>query len=80
MRDFLKGFKQGFKNFGYLITIIVNSILLLIVYCLGVGLTSLVAKIVGKNFLQLNLLKRKNTYWENLNLTKKKREEYLRQF
>jgi len=82
MNEFFKfftGFKDGFKDFAQLITKIVNSILLTIVYFVGVGPTSIVAKIVKKDFLDIDK-RRKNTYWTDLNLRKKKLDEYYRQF
>ncbi len=79
MHDFLKSFKKGMEEFGYTIAIIVNSILLSVVYFFGVGITSLIAKIVGKNFLEEEL-NNSQTYWENLNLGKNKLEAYYRQF
>lgn len=67
------------KEFGYTIAIIINSILLSIVYIIGVGLTSIIAKLVRKNFLEKKFSD-KETYWENLNLGKNKMEAYYRQF
>jgi hypothetical protein len=80
IKNFSKGFAQGFKDFGNNISIIVNSVLLLIVYILGVGITSLIAKIFGKHFLEMKLSKKEKTYWSDLNLKKKPIEEYYRQF
>ena len=47
---FVKGFKLGFKNFGHNVTKIVNFILLVPVYFIGVGLTSIIAKLSKKKF------------------------------
>ena len=79
IKQFVKGFKKGMGNFGMNITLIINTILLSFVYLIGVGLTSIIAKIFGKHFLETKLSK-KSTYWSNLNLKKKKFEEYYRQF
>ena len=78
MIEFLKDIKAGTKIFGDDIASIVNFILLTIVYFFGVGLTSLVAKISGKHFLELKT--KKSSYWSKLNLSKGKKEEYYRQF
>ena len=78
-RQFYKGFKIGMKNFGENIALIINTILLFFVYLIGVGLTSIVAKIFGKHFLEMKLSK-KDTYWNNLKLKKKPIKEYYRQF
>lgn len=80
MKEFFNGFREGMKNFGHNISIIINSILLLIVYILGVGITSVFAKIFGKHFLEKKIQRKKETYWSELNLKKKPIEEYYRQF
>ncbi len=77
---FINGFLRGQKKFGENISIIINSILLTIVYFIGVGLTSIFAKIFNKHFLDLKPKKNEKTYWEDLNLTKKSMKEYYRQF
>jgi len=78
VKEFFEGFKEGTKLFGENISVIINFILLSLVYFVGVGLTSVFAKIAGKEFLESN--KKTNTYWEELNLTKKPVGEYYRQF
>jgi len=79
LKRFFRGFKKGMASFGQSISLLINTILLAFVYFLGVGLTSIVAKIVGKHFLETKLSK-KGTYWSDLNLKKKPIEEYYRQF
>jgi len=78
--SFAGSFFKGSKNFGENISIIVNSILLSFVYFVGVGLTSIFAKIFKKSFLELKTEKENETYWSELNLTKNSMEEYYRQF
>jgi len=80
LRDFLIGVKDGAQDFGHTVTLCVNWILLFFVYFLGVGLTSLAAKISKKHFLETELSKEKQTYWTDLNLTKKTIRDYYRQF
>lgn len=80
MKKFIEGFKEGQKEFGENIAIIVNSILLSIVYLLGFGLTSIFAKIFGKRFLELKQEENRESYWDELNLGKRPLEEYYRQF
>jgi len=75
---FLIGFKKGMGNFGQNIALIINTILLTLVYLIGVGLTSIFAKIVGKHFLETKLSK--DSYWSDLNSKKKPIEEFYRQF
>ena len=79
LKQFFKGVKRGMKEFGNGIAIIINSILLTIVYFIGVGVTSLIAKALGKHFLETKMSK-KGSYWHDLNLKKKPVEEYYRQF
>ncbi|MEK6871328.1 MAG: hypothetical protein AABX16_00320 [Nanoarchaeota archaeon] len=79
-KEFLEGMKEGQKLLGEDIAQIINLILLSIAYILGVGITSLIAKIVGKHFLELNIDKNKKSYWEELQLGTRKKEEYYRQF
>ncbi|MBI3032858.1 hypothetical protein HYY69_05250 [Candidatus Woesearchaeota archaeon] len=77
---FFRGFKKGTTLFGYTIAGIVNTLLLMIAYVLGVGITSIIAKICKKHFLELKLNKQAKTYWQDLNLKTSSREEYVRQF
>lgn len=76
--NLINGLKKGLKDFAGLIAVIVNTFLLLVVYLIGVGATTIVAKLTGKHFLQKKLDKK--TYWTDLNLKKEKMEEYYRQF
>jgi Na+-driven multidrug efflux pump len=78
LKQFFNGFQKGVKSFGGNISTIINFILLSIVYLIGVGLTSITAKIFGKHFL--NMKKKKNSYWIDLNLKKKPINKYYRQF
>ena len=77
---FFGGFGIGMKNFGLTISVLVNSILLFTAYLLGVGLTTLVAKIIGKHFLESKINKETKSYWSDLNLKKKPIKDYYRQF
>lgn len=79
VKDFIKGFQSGMKDFEYL-HVIVNLILLTGVYLIGIGMTSIIAKISKKKFLETEISKDKESYWSDLNLKKEKTEKYLRQF
>ena len=79
-KQFIKGLKKGMENFGFNITLIINTILLTFVYVIGIGVTSIIAKIFRKHFLELKVSKDKVSYWQDLNLKKKPIEEYYRQF
>jgi hypothetical protein len=80
LKQYFKGFKEGMHIFGQNISIIINSSLLFIVYLVGVGITSIFAKIVGKKFMDIKISKKTKTYWNDLNLNKKSIENYYRQF
>ena len=73
-------FKKGIKEFGDTIAVIVNSFLLTLVYILGIGATSLIAKIFGKKFLENKISTDTDSYWEDLNITTKSMEDYYKQF
>ncbi|MFA5797405.1 MAG: hypothetical protein WC916_05195 [Candidatus Woesearchaeota archaeon] len=81
MTLFFKGWLAGMKEFGGVIAAIVNFILLFPVYIIGVGVTSLVAKIFGKHFLNLkNPDKKLETYWLQKEGKKSSKEDCYRQF
>lgn len=76
----MHAYKEGFHLFGQCIATLVNSALLLVVYVLGVGIPSLIARLFNKQFLKLKPKVSTTSYWEELNLQKKPIEEYYRQF
>ena len=78
--SFFKGLAKGFTDFGHGITNMINLVLLGIVYFIGVGLTSITAKIVGKHFLNIKNNIDKQTYWEDCNVGTEEKETYYRQF
>jgi uncharacterized membrane-anchored protein YhcB (DUF1043 family) len=74
------GFKHGFEDFGHTIGNLVNSILLSITYIVGVGPTSLIAKIVRRSFLDTRPDAEMESYWTEIDSGKKPIEEHYRQF
>lgn len=91
LRSFFKGFKKGMREAGLCSAMVINSLLLLVVYVVAVGITALVARIAGKRFLdahssdqtsdrKTNKSKPNKSYWSDLNLTTKPLKEYYRQF
>ena len=78
MNEFGEGCKEGFKEFGHTIAAFVNTVLLSIVYFIGVGITAFFARLLNKRFLDMRL--KKGSYWEDLNLKKEPIENYHRQF
>lgn len=77
-KGFLKSIKRALSSISKVISSVINSILLSIVYLLGVGPTSIIAKLSKKRFLDSK--KSKTTYWKPLNLNKKQTKSYYRQF
>ncbi len=78
--SFVKGFKQGMQAFGYTISVLVNTLLLLVVYFVGVGIVALFTKLFRKKLLYLKPDKNAKTYWTELGLRKRPIEEHYRQF
>ena len=66
-------------DFSENISIIVNSILLSLIYFVGVGLTAIFAKVVKKSFLDTKISNKKS-YWTSLNLKRRSKSDYYRQF
>lgn len=79
LKEFFIGFKSGQKSFGETLGIILNSILLTLVYFIGVGLTFLFMRILKKRLLEKKINGSKS-YWTNLKLTKQPMANYFRQF
>ena len=80
LNQFFKGFKNGVKSFGDGINLIINTILLSIVYIIGIGTTKIFSRIANKSFLELKQSKECQSYWSDLNIKKKPIKEYYRQF
>ena len=80
LKSFFTGFFEGTKKFSSNINVIVNSLLLTIVYFTAVAATSILAKLLRKNFLDIDSSQKKDSYWQNLNLKKENRQKYYQQF
>ena len=80
MTEFFNGLKIGTQEFAKVISIIVNTVLLTFVYIFGIGITSIIAKVINKKFLKISLDEKSETYWEKLNLKKKPKNSYYKQF
>jgi len=70
LKLFFKGSKKVLEEFNQIIVKVSNSILLFVVYSVGAGLTSILARLVGKHFLDIKALKGVDSYWSDLNLKK----------
>ena len=75
-----KGFTKGFKELGESVNKAVNTVLLSIVYIVGVGIVSVIARIQKKKLLLLKHEQKKETYYQGLMLSSKPKKEYYRQF
>ena len=80
LKQFFKGFRKGMKDFSENVSTIVNSVFLSIVYLIGVGITSIIAKVMKKRFLDTKISNDEKTYWTELNLKKKSFKKYYKQF
>jgi len=74
-----KAFFSGMRRFGEALGGFCSTLLLIVVYVLGIGPAALAAKLIRKKFLSLGKEDRE-TYWEDLHVGPRKREEYHRQF
>ena len=64
---------------GKVIASVINFILLALVYFIGIGIVSLIMKIFGKHFLELNKNNSKSN-WHEHKVTKQPLENYFRTF
>ena len=80
VKKFIEGFKEGQKEFGEIVAVIINSVLLTFVYVFGVGLTSIIGKLFGKGFLHSEKQESEKSYWVDLNLEKEELKNYYKQF
>lgn len=80
IKHFWRGFREGAGEFGLTVNVLITSALLLVVYLLGVGITSVIAKCAGKRFLQSGSEQPQNTYWSSLSRTIESTDDYYKQF
>lgn len=78
-QNFLE-FKKGLMEFGLNFNALVNLIILSLVYLLGIGPTSIVAKVFGKHFLSLKIARSKKSYWVKPDKTSDNISDSLKQF
>ncbi len=73
LKEFMMGVVEGMKQFGKLISTLINSLLMLTVYFLLVGPTAILAKIAGKQSIEL-----KNIGWNKIH--KRDKDSHYKQF
>ena len=78
-QNFFVGIWKGMHQFGNSLVAIINFILLLPVYFIGVGISAIIAKVSGKHFLKLQKEKKKS-YWVDRKIVKPKMEDFYKQF
>lgn len=78
--SFFSGFRKGFLDFGQFIAGIINWSLLSFAYFIGIGLPSIIAKLLKKHFLETKFSEKSNSYWLDLNFKKRDIKEHYRQF
>ena len=76
---FFKGMRQGFRNFSNVITNVINFVLLLVVYFIGIGIVSVISKLSGRHFLELKK-QNKSSNWHEHKVSKQPLEKYYRTF
>jgi hypothetical protein len=64
-------FIEGILDFGKCIAAVINTAVLATAYLLGVGITSVVARITGKKFLDIG---KKRTYWKKFSKSDARRQ------
>ena len=78
---FFKGAYSGMKKFGSNVVEVTNCVLLIPVYFLGVGISSIILKISGKKMLNMRKPDKKiKTYWMDKEKNKLRIENFYRQF
>jgi len=76
---FFKGFKEGFSSVGHGIGDIVNFFLLLIAYIIGIGIPAVIAKLLKKRFLDLEI-PAEDSHWHEPEEYEDEMEDCYRQY
>ncbi len=79
MKKYLNSFKTGFQKFSHLVADLVNLVLLGLVYFIGIGLTSIIAKLSKKHFLDLKQ-EGKDTCWVDVKSDSQDIDDYYKMF
>lgn len=80
MKEIKDDFLNGFKSFGLNFNALINLIVLSLVYLIGIGPSSVVAKVLGKHFLELKSSPQRKSYWVKFDAGAPKISNFLRQF
>ena len=63
LKLFFNQIKLGFKEFGEVLSFLINTLLLFLVFVLGIGIIAIIAKLLKKKFLDLYPDKNLKSYW-----------------
>ena len=77
---FLEGFKEGATVTGRKINFLVTTLILSLVFLIGLGPSAVIAKLFRKKFFETKISKDTSTYWSKLNLESEPIEEYYKQY
>ncbi len=78
--DFFSGWLEGFKEVGHTFVIFFNAIFLTIAYVLGIVITAVIARLVGKRFLDMEIRTTRPSYWCDHVVKSEPIKKYERQF
>ena len=78
MNIFLVGFRKGFTAFGHRVNDVITFLVLVPVYFIGVGITSIIGRLAKKKFLDIN--PSGDTYWINVDEKEDTLDDYRRSF
>lgn len=78
--NFTKDFKKGAMNFGNDLSALINCVILLFLYILGIGFSAILARLLRKTFFETKPSKAKKTYWLDFESRSKDTENYYQQF
>lgn len=76
----LLALRHGIELFGALINNVVVWAALFVVYVVGIGVTALFARLVGKKFIRSQIDYSAESWWEPLDLSLQERERYYDMF
>jgi len=76
---FLEGFGHGFKSFGAIIANIVNTILLVLIYFIGVGIAALIVKLTRQELMSVEK-KKISSYYKSNKPEKQSIEDFYKQY
>lgn len=76
----LKPFFIFFTYVGFVMGWVMTRLILIILFYLVLTPVSLAAKLLGKSFLALKIIRNSESYWEDISQERRKRIEYERQF